>query len=412
MKNITAIRLLLLANFISGIAQGMSMIAVPLYFSTQGQSNWFGVAYMLITIVTLFWAPYAGTLVDKLNRKHIFIGLNIVIGLSIGSIALYGWVSGAMPPTLAALVFGLTFWNYGLHYPCFYAFMQEITEQEHYGKIASYIEVQSQLAAALAGAGASFLLIGGDYGWIVIDAWELHHVFAFDAMTYFVALGLILFLKFVPIVERHPEEGSTFDRLKAGFNYLKNEPYIFLFGIITYAPFVVVLMHVFNLSPIYVTNHLQEEGNVFAISELFYALGATISGIAILKIFRGISFVMAIIIMTIVTALQFLILMFSPWVWVFYLMSVLLGMTNSGVRVMRVSYLFKIVPNQVMGRANGIFGVSNILFRILFLGIFALPFFHQSNNVIYAFLILTIFLMVSASILITFYQKFILKNKS
>ncbi|MCH2046507.1 MAG: MFS transporter permease, partial [Saprospiraceae bacterium] len=132
MKNITAIRLLLLANFISGIAQGLSMIAIPLYFSTVGQSNWFGVAYMLITIVTLFWSPYAGTLVDKLNRKLIFIVLNTVVGISIGVIAFYGWMSGGMPPTLAALVFGLTFWNYGLHYPCFYAFMQEITEKEHY----------------------------------------------------------------------------------------------------------------------------------------------------------------------------------------------------------------------------------------------------------------------------------------
>lgn len=412
MRNITAIRLLLLANFISGIAQGISMIAVPLYFSTQGQSNWFGVAYMLITIVTLFWAPYAGTLVDKLNRKHIFIGLNIVIGLSIGTIALYGWLSGSMPPTLAALVFGLTFWNYGLHYPCFYAFMQEITEPEHYGKIASYIEVQSQLAAASAGALGSFLLIGGDYGWIAIEAWELYHVFAFDALTYLVALGIILLLKFVPIAERPTEVGSTLQRLKVGWQYLKDQPYILLFGVITYAPFVVVLMHVFNLAPIYVTNHLKTEGHVFAISELFYALGATLSGIAILKIFKGVSFVTAIIIMILITALEFLVLMFSPWIWMFYAMSLLLGMTNSGTRVMRVSYLFKIIPNQVMGRANGIFGVSNILFRILFLGIFALPFFHQSNNVIYAFLILTIFLLLAASILIFFYQKFALKHRS
>lgn len=412
MRNIIAIRLLLIANFISGIAQGISMIAVPLYFSTQGKSNWFGVAYMLITIVTLFWAPYAGTLVDKLNRKHIFIGLNIVVGSAIGGIALYGWLSASMPPSLAALVFGLTFWNYGLHYPCFYAFMQEITEQEYYGKIASYIEVQSQLAAALAGALGSFLLIGGDYGWIVIEAWKLHHVFAFDALTYFVALGIILLLKFVPIAERQAEVGSTFQRLKLGWKYLKEQPYILLFGVITYAPFVVVLMHVFNLSPIYVTNHLKTEGSVFAISELFYALGATLAGVAILKIFKGVSFVMAIIIMILITALEFLTLMFSSSIWIFYAMSLLLGMTNSGVRVMRVSYLFKIVPNQVMGRANGIFGVSNILFRILFLVIFALPFFHQSNNVVYAFLILTIFLLIAASILIFFYQKFALKYRS
>ena len=43
------------------------------------------------------------------------------------------------------LVFGLTMFNYNIHYPNLYAFVQEITDKKHYGKINSYIEVQEKL---------------------------------------------------------------------------------------------------------------------------------------------------------------------------------------------------------------------------------------------------------------------------
>ena len=69
MKNARAIRLLLFANFISGIAQGISMISIPLYFARNHMSNWFNIAYVMITVVSLFWSLYGGTLIDKYNRK-------------------------------------------------------------------------------------------------------------------------------------------------------------------------------------------------------------------------------------------------------------------------------------------------------------------------------------------------------
>ena len=130
LKNRRAISLLLTANFTSGIAQGISMIAVPLYFAKTQQSNWFAAGYMFVTLVTLFWAPYAGALVDKYNRKKIFIVLMAFMGLALTSIALTSSIGGINNWVVFG-AFALTFWNYSLHYICFYAFMQEITEKEH-----------------------------------------------------------------------------------------------------------------------------------------------------------------------------------------------------------------------------------------------------------------------------------------
>ncbi len=410
MKNIVAIRLLLLANFISGIAQGISMISIPAYFAQSGQSKWFNIAYVIITVGSLFWSLYGGTLIDKYNRKNIFLALNIFNGIAIGTIAYLEYHGIVATNLLAASVFALTFLNYNLHYPCFYAFMQEISEREHYSKIASYIEVQSQLATALSGAAAALLIGGGlQTQWfsVELEPWSLAQIFALDAMTYFVALAIIFSIRFVPISERNEEVGSVFKRLQVGYQYLSDRPYIFLFGIVTHAVFVVTLLHVFNLAPLYVAQVLEAPSQVFALSEVFYALGAITAGVAIHKIFGAMTFVKAIIILMGITILEMVGLITMRSVWVFYGISLLLGLTNAGIRVIRVSYLFEVLPNQVMGRANSIFFLTNVIARIFFLSLFSLAFFHESGQVIYAFLVLSLFIFVGMAILIIFYQRIV-----
>jgi len=410
MKNVAAVRLLLLANFISGIAQGISMISIPVYFAEQQASNWFNIVYGVVTVVSLFWSPYGGTLIDRYNRKTIFLILNIFNGLAIGTIAYMEHHGLGHTNYLAAAVFALTFLNFNLHYPCFYAFMQEISEKEHYNRIASYIEVQSQLASAIAGAAAAFLLGGGieltSLG-IHIPAWDLADVFTLDACTYFVAFSIIFIIKYIPVAERKEEVGSAWSRLRTGYNYLKTRPYIFLFGVVTYAVFIVVLLHVFNLAPLYVEQHLQVPNaqQIFAISEVFYAAGAITAGLAIQKIFGGMAYVKAIVILMAITVGEFILMISTQWVLLFYIMSLLLGITNAGIRVIRVSYLFNVLPNQVIGRAGSIFFVTNALARVFFLALFSLPFFHHSGHVIYAFMILTGFMLVCMMILIYFYNQ-------
>ena len=381
------------------------MISIPLYFNQIGMSNWYGIAYVIITCISLFWSTYTGTLVDRYNRKYIFICLNVICGSLLTGITFTGYWQGYLPPYIVIAVFGMTFLNYNLHYPAFYAFMQEITEPEYYNRTASIIEVQSQLASALAGGVAAVLLENRDWGWIQIQKWEIYEIFALDAATYFIALLLIIFMKFQPIAIRQKEIGTTWQRLKIGLEYLVKEKSVFVFGMASYAVFIVVLLFVFYLSPLYVSNHLEMSDAVFAQSELYYAMGAILAGLCISWIFARSTYVGAIIILTLITVIEFGLLTFSKSVYIYWLMSFLLGVTNAGIRVIRVSYLFKCIPNQVIGRANSIFSVVGILFRILFGGIFALPFFHEKNQVIWALFILTGFILFAALILVVFYRQ-------
>ena len=152
-KNRRSILLLFLANFISGVSQGMSMIAIPWYFTQQDDMARFGLMYLLTNVIAMVWVPYSGTLTDRFSRRKILLVLMAILGCIILSISFTGFYFDGLSWLMVSSVFVLTFLNYNIHYPTLYAFVQKMTEPEYYGKVTSYIEIQGQLATICAGAG-------------------------------------------------------------------------------------------------------------------------------------------------------------------------------------------------------------------------------------------------------------------
>ena len=158
------------------------MVAIPWYFvEIVSKPSVFANAYLIITFLTLFWGIYAGTLIDRYSRKKLFIFINIVCGILIGGISYFGFYIGSLPDVLVLFVFGITIFNYNVHYPNLYAFVQEITEPKNYGKLNSYIEVQGQVTSVLAGAFAAILLTGTSNNSIEIAGFVFHLPFDIKA---------------------------------------------------------------------------------------------------------------------------------------------------------------------------------------------------------------------------------------
>ena len=118
MQNKSALYLLIAANAVSGFAQGISMLAIPWYFSdVLKASSTFGLIYGSATFLTLFWGLYVGTLVDRFPRKIIFLLITLSGAVIIGSIALSGFYFGEVPLPLIGIVFCATMFIYNVHYP-------------------------------------------------------------------------------------------------------------------------------------------------------------------------------------------------------------------------------------------------------------------------------------------------------
>lgn len=373
--------------------------------------------FAIVTAATLFWSLYAGTIIDRYPRKNIFIGLNIAGFVTMTTIASIGFVLGQAPDLLIMLSFGVTIFIFNIHYPSLYAFGQEITERKHYGRINSLFEVIGQSTAVLAGGAAAFLLGGtkGDFPLkaiidIDIEAWSMHEILALDACTYGLAVLLIAFIKYTPIVERSPDTSPLFERLKAGFRFLKNNASLFWFGIASYAIFIALLVQAFYLMMMYVSNHLEESAFVFAVGEMLYAVGALLAGVFIRKIFRSLHEVKAILILIVITIGIFMMMAFTKLPAVFLAFNFILGLTNAGTRILRITYLFNHIDNDMIGRANSIFNALNIGTRVLFLSLFSITFFTEGSNVTYGYLILGMFLMLALAPILVHYKRLTAKK--
>ena len=419
MKNKQAIFLLFTANIISGIAQGISMVAIPWYFvETVSRPDVFATSYLLITFLTLFWGIYAGSLVDRYPRKRLFIIVNIICGVLIGSIAIYGINISMLPDFLVILVFGITIFNYNVHYPNLYAFGQEITEPKNYGKFNSYIEVQGQVTSVLAGAFAAILLTGTTnntldiagisfYLPVDIQAWHIYEIFLLDALTYLLVIFIFIFMRYTRIANEKIDKEGLFSRLKGGFQYLKDHYIIFIFGIISYMLFAFTLVEIHVLLPSYVKNFLQMDGSVFASAEIYYSFGAIFSGLMILRIFKRFNSVFGVIVLMIVVSFALLLMTIYNVLWIFFLANFLIGITNAGIRILRTTYIFNHIPNNLIGRANSVLGTINIVVRMLLIGLFALPFFQIGNNIRFGYLVGLLMMLLSVLVLMHWYKRIV-----
>jgi MFS family permease len=417
-SNARALFLLFTANAVSGFSQGLTMLAIPWYFAKQNQSSTFTIAYGFITLLVLFFGLYAGTLVDKYSRKKNFLAINLICGTLIFAIASAGYYFQSLPPFFVIAVFGITLLNYNIHYPTLYAFAHEITAPEQYQKVNSWIEVVGQSTSILSGALAALLIDGvdtstGKLAGFAIDAnwhipqWDIWEIFMLDAVTYFLATLLIAGIRYKSVHVFNPELGSVLKRVKTGFTYLKANKPLLIFGLFSYAVFAALLVCIHSLLPIYVEKHLHEDGSVFATADLIYALGALGAGMFVGKVFGSNQTVQAIVFLTALAAVLFFWAFLSQQVWVIYVFCLLLGFSNAGIRVLRLTYFFQHIPNEIMGRVNSIFNMSNVFVRALFIFLFSLAFFTDSHQIVWAFFILSVFLALSAAVL---YQQFLHKK--
>lgn len=415
MKNKQAITLLFLSNIISGLAQGISMIAIPWYFiEIIDKPQFFALSYIVITTSTLFWGIYAGSLIDRYSRKKIFILTNIVCGLFIGGVAFFGSYNGFLSEYLVVSVFAITIFNYNIHYPNLYAFGQEITEKSKYGKLNSYIEVQGQTTSVLAGAFAAILLTGTENKNLNIagfnfslpfdvEPWPIYDIFLMDAVTYLAVIVIFSLIKYTSIVNEKIHTGSLFDRLKIGFNYLKHNPEIFIFGITSYMLFAFTLVELHVILPSYVHDFLLASGNVYASAEIYYSIGAIFSGVLILRLLKNLDTYISVILLMLMVSMAFFAMTFYNSLIVFFVGSLVLGITNAGVRILRTTYLFNHIPNNLIGRATSVFSSLNIIVRISLISLLSLTFFDLGDNIRWGYLIGVAMMLISISILIAMY---------
>ena len=395
LKNKRAIYLLMLANSISGVAQGISFLAIPWYFTTLiHRGELFSRVYLLVTGISLIWGIYAGTLVDRYSRKNIFLAINVAGGLVLTTVSITGFICHDLHWLMVAAVFATTVFIYNIHFPTLYGFAQEITAKEDYGRVTSQLEVQGQLTWTLSGGIAALLLSGinGHLDLFGVDVslpftirpWTIYEIFTIDAVTYVLAFAMIWYIQFIPVADRTIDADTLLRRIRTGMGYLKRHPIIFLFGNTSLFVFLTIIVHGSLVNPIYVNSFLHKGGDVYARSDMVFSMGALLAGFVTTRLFTHGRTISGLIGLSILAGLMYFVHIYTTFLPWYFLAYFAIGFCNSAGRVLRVTFLFSHIPNSVIGRTNSIFFVINVAMRLLITGLFALPLFHQGVNIIWA----------------------------
>ena len=393
------------------------MLAIPWYFAQQDLSSRFNFMYAVATFLTLFWGLFAGTLVDRFPRKRVFLSTNLIEGTIVLSIAAIGFWLGALPWYLVMLVFVVTIFGYQLHYPNLYAFAQEITKPGNYQRVTSTLEIVGQSTNVGAGLLAALLLEGVDWEHTLvlgslevplavhIPQWTIYEIFALDGVTYFISSCLIALIRYVPMNTFEIEYGSLWKRIRTGISFLQHHKGVLIFGLLSYTVFVVVLIELHAVAPIYISHHLQEGGSVLGTMEVLYAMGALSAGLGVRVLFRNKEVVKAVMLLMALAVFSLGVLAFTRSVALFLGVGLLIGFSNAGVRVLRVAYLFDHIPNNIIGRTNSVFSMANILMRVLFILLFSNAFFSQGSNITWAYSIMASFVLMALFTLLLHHYK-------
>lgn len=351
-------RYIIFANIASAIGTGITMIAVPwLLVSSDNGNEVFGYVAIAMTIINFILTPYLGSLIDKLSRKKIIVNSKVVSLLVLLVFSIIGFTGVDYELWHYIVIYMIGSLYYTIFFPTMFALNQELFHKDQFKVLNGTMEVQGQLSSMLAGAIASILLL----------KWDLHFILLLDVGMY--ALAIYFFIK-VPYTRNQSGRTSKVSNVKvsAALVYLMKQPAMFLFLLASSFPFITVMLTNY-LFPVYLADVLRVEGNIYGIQGMIYGLGAMLAGVFIPMVAQkfGDEKVIASSMLLFTLAITFIIYMSTPG-YLFLMLFIAIG--NSGTRVARNAFMMDHIPNEMIGRVDGLLRAIGLLLRIVLLALF------------------------------------------
>lgn len=338
------------ADIISGFGVGMSTIGANWYLMDRtGSMTSVGLMLSLNVIAGFLISALAGTFVDKWNRKTILVWANVVRAAALLLIAGAFLGTGFHVEYLYAFA-AVNGMGWSLYMSASRSLVQELLPEKELIHGNSLIEISLQVGMFMAGGLSGFL-----YKYIGFEAILLLNAAAFLVSSLFLSR---ISYSAMPVEQA---ETSFFESFKAGIQYLAERPSLFVLGIVSIIPLVTTM--VFNVVlPGYVSTSVRGDSVVFGLSDMCYGIGGLLSGFLASPLARRLSQHGTILIIFLVSVLNLVAIAFNSTVILLYIGCVLIGLTNSSLRILITTTLMESVSKSYMGRATSVWmGISLLL---------------------------------------------------
>ncbi|ART75204.1 MFS transporter [Sutcliffiella horikoshii] len=383
---------IILANVASAIGSGITMIAIPWLLVTSDNGNEvFGYVAICMTIINFILTPYLGYLIDKISRKRMLVSSKVVSLLALALFSGAGFLGVDYELWHYIVIFMIGSLYYTIFYPTMFALNQELFSKDQFKVLNGTMEVQGQLSSMLAGAIASVLLL----------KWDLHYILLLDVCTY--ALAIYFFVK-IPYVRKRAGGGVSEGSKRSAFaaiDFMKREPAMFLFLMASTLPFIGVMLTNY-LFPVYLADVLKVEGDIYGIQGMVYGLGAVLAGIFVPVAARKFGDEKLVAATMVLFTVAISVMVYLP-VGGYLFMMLLIALGNGGARVARNAFMMERIPNEIIGRVDGLLRAVGLLLRIVLLGMFTG--LVSMGQILMCFTILAGILVVASSFVVVFSRK-------
>jgi MFS family permease len=346
-------RLYFVGQVLSLAGSGLHIVALGWYLLERTGSA---------TSVALVWAiglgsgivmlPFAGPLADRYPRRTLAIASDVVRLVLVAAMAALAYAGS---PSLVAL-YGLTFLvglGHSVFWPSITALLQEVIRPEQLTAASGLAEITWQVGS----------LTGAALGGPILVHFGLGTAFAIDAATYLISAVALLALHHRPAPAEGPHE-SSLAMARAGVAYLRRHSAVAGFGIASVIPWVATIsLNVVIVA--YVLDALHLGATAYGLADMTYGVGAMASGVfaALLVVRLGEWRAMTGVMVALIGC--YAVLAGIPAaIPVFYAVLFLAGFCSSAFRVITTAYLFRVVPNEVMGRTSSSFLLVSMVLQV------------------------------------------------
>ena len=338
----------------SSAGTGLHIVAFGWYlFDRTGSATSVALVWALGLGAGIVVLPFAGPLADRYPRRAIAIAADLarlVLVVAMAALAYAGSPSLAVLYVLTFLV-GI---GHSVFWPSITALLQEVIRPEQLTAASGLVEVTWQTGS----------LTGAALGGPILVRFGLGTAFAIDAATYAISAAALLALHHRPVPPEGPHE-SGLAMARAGLSYLRRHRAVAGFGVASVIPWVATIsLNVVLVA--YVLDVMHLGATAYGLADMTYGTGAMVSGVfAALLVLRLGEWRAMVGVLVVLIGCYGALAGVPVAVAGFYAVLFLAGFCSSAFRVITSAYLFKVVPNEVMGRTSSTFLLVSMLLQVV-----------------------------------------------
>ncbi|MFT9214259.1 MFS transporter [Liquorilactobacillus ghanensis] len=334
-------RYFFLADIISGFGVGLTTVGANWYLLSQTKSSKLVGLYLTVNVIAGFaMSPLAGSLTDKCSRK-------IVI--------LWSFLGRALPMLLIAGYFLI--WGFNLYVMYFLASLTGAGWITYMSASRSYI--QSIIPEKLLGSANSFVEVSLQVGMFVAGAIS-GVILNYTGFLAILVINIIMFLIGTVLIMRIPKdvlhfaaENDVHASFINGIRYIFSTRIVVIVGALSILPLLVTQL--FNVtSPAYVASVLNQNSIVYGMADMLYGIGGLTAGILTGWIISKLENKKIIIAYFFLASLALVSLYAGRNVFLMYICTYVIGLSNSSLRIVTNTVLMKNVAASYMGRTTSV----------------------------------------------------------